>query len=141
MPFIVAVPVEGVRDAIIGATYKFIGGSNETGVDLSDEDYLDDTRWELCSAEKDEFGAGGTFYKYIGSDSAEDLDLSTQDYTDNTKWEQVKRDLATEEFSNETYWAKCASITALSAAASLSAGVAGITLAKKNTSTKHRKPT
>jgi len=109
---------------IAGGTYKFIGLADEVGKNLANENYEDKTRWVLCSSEKDDFGEGGTFYKYKG-DNANDLDLSTEDYKDTTKWEQVSRSLAAEDFSNETYWAKCASITALSAAASLGAGIAG----------------
>ena len=107
-----------------GATYKFIGTTNTTDRDLSLEDYSDRTRWELGKPVENQFGVGGTFYKYIGTDT-DDLNLSTQDYTDTSKWEQITRNLDTEDFSNETYWAKTSSITALSVAVSVGAAIAG----------------
>lgn len=110
-------------DVRAGGTYKFIG-ANANDVDLSLEDYSNQSRWVLGKATENQFGVGGTFYKYLGAD-ADDLDLSLQDYTDTTKWQQIKRNLATEDYSNETYWARTASITAVSVAASLGIGIAG----------------
>ena len=84
------------KDAIAGATYKFIGTSDKSDIDLSDENYTDATRWVLGGPVENQFGIGGTFYKKING-ALDDLDLSTQDYTDTSKWTQITRNLAAQD--------------------------------------------
>ena len=104
------VPAEGVTNVIAGTIYKYVGTTGGTA-NLTTEDYSDTDRWVRSSPE-DQFGVGGTFYQYTGP-NANDLDLGLQDYTTGN-WQQITRDLAAEDFSNQTYWAKVSSITALS---------------------------
>jgi hypothetical protein len=85
------------KSAMNGATYKFIGSTNTNNVNLDNEDYSDESRWQLGGPPKDAFGVGGTFYRYIGAD-AEDLDLSLDGlHAIPPCGTQVKRDLADSE--------------------------------------------
>ena len=70
-------------------------------------------------------GIAGAFYKAKSSLNNQTVDLGETNYNDGTKWDLISQSLASEDYTNQERWKQDSSISALSIAASLSAGLSG----------------
>ena len=125
---------------VVGTTYKYVGtdGTVDLGkedyannpdwqpvtTDLNAEDYSDSNRWQKMNVLSCT-GVVGATYRYVGTNTTGKVDLGKEDYANSQDWQRVTTDLNTEDYGDSSRWLKETTISAVSVAASLAAGIGG----------------
>ena len=114
----------------LGEQYRFSTASGVLTVDPSGTNANALHPGDIVSLADDYVGGGqaGAFYTFspkAGVTLPATIDLGTTDYTNTNLWSPVTQNLGAQNYNDTSRWSKDSSITALSIAASLAAGLGG----------------